>query len=102
MIGDSRSMRVTALEERPGFAGARRTLGSVRGHLGAPHINGRAMSGPPTFSGPMIGDWRSRSVTAFEERPGFAGARRTLGSVRGHLGAPHVNGRAMSGPPTYS
>src|SRR5881227_4484697 len=46
----------------------------------------------------MIGDRRLRRVTAFEERHGLAGARRTLGSVRGHVGAPHVNARAMSGP----
>src|SRR5437773_658958 len=34
-----------------------------------------------------------------EERHGFPGALRTLGSVRGHFGAPHVHGGAMSGPP---
>ena len=42
------------LEERPGYAGALRTLGGL------------------------------------EERPGYAGALRTLGGLGGHFGAPHL------------
>src|SRR6267378_510642 len=76
--------RSRRIEERHGVAGARRTLGSVRG----------AISGPLTSMG---GPYRGRS-RRIEERHGVAGARRTLGSVRGHIGAPHVNGRAISGP----
>src|SRR6266403_4728398 len=104
MIGDRRSRRVTVLEERHGLAGARRTLGSVRGHVGAPHVNARAMSGPlapdrgaprlgrgaserwgvwGAMSGPLTsmgGPCRGRS-RRIEERHGLAGARRTLGGV---------------------
>jgi hypothetical protein len=57
--------RVT--EERHGSAGARRALGGVGGHFGAP-------------CGTRI----------IEERHGCAGARRALGGVGGHFGAPHV------------
>src|SRR2546421_13079017 len=50
---------VWGLEERPGCAGALRTLGGV------------------------------------EERPGCAGALRTLGGLGGHFGAPHLMGRPV-------
>jgi hypothetical protein len=60
-------------EERHGLAGARRTVGGMGGHVGAPHM------GVP----------RSKS-DHFEERHGLAGARRTLGGMGGHLGAPHM------------
>ena len=33
---------------------------------------------------------RKRPPCAIEERPGFAGARRALGGLGGHIGAPHV------------
>jgi 16S rRNA (adenine1518-N6/adenine1519-N6)-dimethyltransferase len=33
------------LEERPGFAGARRAVGGVGGHVGAPHVNKRRALG---------------------------------------------------------
>jgi len=33
----------------------------------------------------------------FEERPGFPGARRALGGLGGHFGAPHVNQEAIIG-----
>jgi hypothetical protein len=32
------------------------------------------------------------STRVIEERAGLAGARRALGGVGGHIGAPHVNG----------
>src|SRR5439155_22849037 len=54
------------LEERPGFAGALRTLAGL------------------------------------EERPGFAGAPRTLGGLGGHFGAPPLQrlGGHFAAPPT--
>jgi len=38
-------------------------------------------------------------VSYFEERPGFPGARRALGGVGGHVGAPHL---VMSGLLAYA
>ena len=32
------TMRAAVIEERPGFAGARRTSGGVGGHVAAPHV----------------------------------------------------------------
>src|SRR5438128_9107328 len=110
MIGDGRSRRVTALEERQGFRGAprlrraRRTLGSVRGHLGVPHINGRAISGPlaPDRGAPRLGRGAS-------ERWGVSGP--ISGPLAPDRGAPRL-GRgaserwgvwgAISGPPTFN
>jgi hypothetical protein len=36
----------------------------------------------------MVGPMSTRQI---EERHGFPGALRTLGGVRGHVGAPHVD-----------
>src|SRR5438552_16426728 len=66
------------IEARHGSAGARRALGELGGHLGAPVC------------------WRE-----IEARHGSAGARRALGDL-GHLGAPHVLARdrgAATAPP---
>src|SRR5205823_13096832 len=43
-----------------------------------------AISGPPTL------EWTNRDART-EERPGFAGTRRTLGGLGGHFGAPQPN-----------
>src|SRR5207253_2020416 len=62
------------IEGRHGSAGARRALGELGGHLGAPVC------------------WRE-----IEARHGSAGARRALGGL-GHLGAPHVLARERGAP----
>src|SRR5439155_19312607 len=83
-------------EAGDGSAGGRRARGGL-GHLGAPHVLARergAATAPPgrderwgvwgAISGPPM-SWRE-----IEARHGSAGARRALGGLGGHVGAPPV------------
>ena len=56
------------IEEGPDSLGARRAVGGVGGHFGAP-------APPPSET---------------EERHDSLGAQRALGGVGGHVGAPHI------------
>src|SRR5687768_17393762 len=74
------------IEARHGYAGARRALGGMGGHFGAPHYQGR----PPL---PQIGERvaaaeRVRRVDAVLEDPGDPG----LASDRWHDAGPAADG----------
>src|SRR2546426_11188347 len=62
----------------------------------------RGAGAPPRPPRARTSEAARRRDSVIEARHGFAGARRALGGVGGHLGAHHVYRTAISGPHVYN
>ena len=80
-VGDVRSVLGAGRECR--YSGARRGIGSLRGHWGSP----RGVKGPS-------GGRQCQGCIGAGRECTYSGARRGIGSLRGHWGSP----RGVKGP----
>src|SRR2546427_6298988 len=88
VVDDERVGRCRAIAPRPWPA--TRAEHDEPGRHGAQILSSRSATGFPE---------RFRALGVLEERPGFAGALRTLGGLGGHFGAPHVFNPRSRRPP---